>query len=95
MKNIEIKKLSAMPYSQAHVEIIDKNNVYLWSYTTSVAKIENGWVTINRLYSATTRRHIGCFMREYVKGGSYQLAKQLYFDNWIYNMHTGEIVKRG
>lgn len=95
MKNIEIKKLSAMPYAQAHVEIIDKNNVYLWSYTTLVAKIENGWVTINGLYSATTRRHIGCFMREYVKGGSYQLAKQLYFDNWVYNMHTGEIVKRG
>ena len=66
MKNIEIKKLSAMPYAQAHVEYIDDENVYLWSYNTLVAEIENCWLTINCLYSATTRSQIGCFIREYV-----------------------------
>lgn len=94
-KNIEIKKLKELPYGQAFVEYIDNNNIYLWSYTTLVAQIENGWLTINGLYSATTRRHIGCFMREYVKGGNYQLAKQFYYDNMAYNINTGEVVERG
>lgn len=92
MKNITIKKLSAMPYAQAHVEYIDDENVYLWSYNTLVAEIENGWLTINGLYSATTRRHIGCFMREYVHGGTYQLAKQLYYDGKSLDITTGEVV---
>lgn len=91
---ITIKKLSAMPYAQAHVEYIDDNNVYLWSYRTLVAQIENGWLTINGLYSATTRRHIGCFMREYVNGSNYHLAKQLYYDNMACNINTGEVVDR-
>ena len=92
MKNITIKKMSAMPYAQAHVEYIDAENVYLWSYNTLVAEIENGWLTINGLYSATTRRHIGAFMREYVKGSTYQLAKQLYYDRKSLDITTGEIV---
>lgn len=92
MKNITIKKLSAMPYAQAHVEYIDAENVYLWSYNTLVAEITNGWLTINGLYSATTRRHIGAFMREYVHDSSYQLAKQLYYDRKSLDITTGEIV---
>ena len=91
MKNITIKKLSTMPYAQAFVEYIDDENVYLWSYSTLVAEIENGWLTINGLYSATTRRHIGAFMREYVHGGSYQLAKQLYYDRKALDITTGEV----
>lgn len=91
---ITIKKLPTMPYAQAHIEYIDDNNVYLWSYNTLVAQIENGWLTINGLYSATTRRHIGCFIRTYIKGGDYQLAKQLYNDNMAYNINTGEVMDR-
>lgn len=91
MKNITIKKLSAMPYAQAHVEYIDDENVYLWSYNTLVAEITNGWLKINGLYSATTRRHIGAFMCEYVRG-SYQLAKQLYYDRKSLDITTGEVV---
>ena len=91
MKNITIKKLSAMPYAQAFVEYIDDENVYLWSYNTLVAEITNGWLQINGLYSATTRRHIGAFMREYVHGGTYQLAKQLYYDGKSLDITTGEV----
>lgn len=91
MKNIEIKKLSDMPYAQAHVEYIDDKNVYLWSYNTLVAEITDGWLKINGLYSATTRRHIGAFMHEYVWGGTYQLAKQLYDDRKTLDITTGEV----
>lgn len=42
-----IKKLSAMPYAQAHVEIDDDNNIHLFSYVTKVATITNdSWLTI-------------------------------------------------
>jgi hypothetical protein len=43
------------------------------------------------LYSATTRRHIGAFVKEYANL-TYQTAKRLYEDGYGYNIHTGEIV---
>lgn len=94
-----IRKLSAMPYAQAHVEIDDSNNIHLFSYVTRVATItSDGWLTIHGLYSMTTRKHIGAFMKEYViypngNRGDYQLAKQLYNDNHSFNIETGEIVE--
>ena len=92
-----IKKLSAMPYAQAHVEIDGLCNRYLFSYTTLVAKItSDGWLTCYGLYSRTTRRHIGAFMREYVKypngePGSYHDAERCYKNNYRFNVETGEI----
>lgn len=94
-----IKKLSAMPYAQAHVEIDDDNNIHLFSYVTRVAAITNdSWLTIYGLYSATTRKHIGAFMREYViypngNHGDYQLAKKIYNDNHRFNIETGELIE--
>lgn len=90
---MEIKKLKEIPYGQAFVEI-DKehNNIYLWSYRTLVAKVENGWLTINGLYSMTTRKHIGAFMREYCKS-TYQMAKQLYEDGYMLDIDTGEVAE--
>ena len=87
---MEIKKLKAIPYGQCCVEIINDNTFYLWSYRTLVAKVEKSWLTINGLYSATTRRHIGAFMREYCHS-DYQLAKQLYQDKKMLNIDTGEV----
>lgn len=87
---MEIKKLKEIPYGQAFVEIVDDKNFYLWSYRTLVAKVDNNWLTINGLYSMTTRRHIGAFMREYCKS-TYQLAKQLYEDGYVLNIDTGEV----
>lgn len=94
-----IRKLSAMPYANAHVEIDDNNNIHLFSYVTRVATITNdGWLTIYGLYSMTTRKHIGAFMKEYViypngNRGDYQLAKQIYNDNHSFNIETGEVVE--
>ena len=87
-----IKKLTAMPYSQAHVEIHEDGSVSLFSYVTLVAHItSDGWLTINGLYSSTTRKHISAFMREYAKPCDYYTAKQCYTDKKTINIHTGEI----
>ena len=94
-----IKKLSAMPYAQAHVEIDNENNISLFSYVTRVAAISSdGWLEIFGLYSATTRKHIGAFMKEYViypngNHGDYQLAKKIYNDNHRFNIETGELIE--
>ncbi len=88
-----IKKLSAMPYAQAHIEICEDGSIYLFSYVTCVASIDsNGWLTVYGLYSQTTKRHIGCFMAEYANS-SYYLAKALYLEKLQYNIHTGEVVE--
>jgi len=97
-----IKKLSAMPYAQAHVEIDEfTHNIYLFSYTTCVAAIENAkdgaWLKVYGLYSATTRRHLGAFAREYIEfpngeRGDYQFMKMVYNQAIEYNLDTGEII---
>ena len=88
-----IKKLSKLPYGQAFVEIDDNGNLYLWSYRTLVAKIEDDWLTVNGLYSATTRRHISAFMSEYTKH-DYYLAKSCYENDYKINLATGEVIER-
>lgn len=85
------KNLSAMPYAQAKVIIMDNGNIILRSYYTDAAMIRSdGWLAINGLYSMTTRKHIGAFVKEYANI-SYQLAKQLYNDKMRYNIYTGEV----
>ena len=89
---MEIKVLSAMPYAQAHVRIGDDGAVYLISYTTLVAEIDaEGWLRVYGLYSQTTRRHIGAFVREYANC-DYSLAKLIYEDDMVYNILTGEVL---
>ena len=84
--------LSVMPYAQAKVRKMDDGSIVLRSYYTDVASIDkNGWLTIYGLYSATTRKHIGAFVREYANI-SYQTAKRIYEDDYSYNIYTGEIV---
>ena len=75
-------------YAQAHMEPIH-NGLALYSYTTKVAEVRDGWLRIFGLSSMTTRRHIGWFMREL--GKDYQLAKQLYEDDMTMNIYTGEV----
>ena len=59
----------------------------------------DGWLEIFGLYSATTRKHIGAFVKEYVifpngTHGDYQFAKKIYNDNYRFNIATGEVVER-
>lgn len=92
-----IKKLSRMPYAQAHVEIDESGNIHLFSYVTLVCTItKDGWLTCTGTYSQTTRKHIGAFMREYVeypngKRGTYQEAKRCYEEGYRFNIETGEV----
>ena len=96
MKSI-LKKLSAMPYAQAHVEIDEDGNTYLFSYVTCVIELTaDGWLTCTGTYSQTTRKHIGAFMHEYIKWpngdcGDYYTAKHCYEGNYRLNINTGEI----
>ena len=85
-----VSSINGHKYANVRVLITDDNTVRLISYTTTVIEIDsNGWLTVNGLYSRTTIKHIGWFMRE--RGMTYQLAKQLYNDGMKYNIYTGEI----
>ena len=81
-------KLADPKYEQAHKEAMF-GNTYLYSYDTKVAEVRGGWLRIFGLYSMTTRKHIGWFMREL--GYNYQLAKKLYEDYMMMNIYTGEV----
>ena len=91
-----IKKLTAMPYAQAHIEIDNANNKELFSYVTRVASLTNdGWLTIYGLYSQTTRRHISAFCKEYCTPIDYQMARKAYEGGYSINIYTGEIAELG
>ena len=88
--NYTTKSNNGHQYAQTYVRIFEDNTVQLVSYTTTVIEITpDGWLSCNGLYSMTTIKHIGWFMRE--RGMTYQLAKQLYLDGKQYNIYTGEV----
>ena len=91
MFNYTTTNLSAMPYAQAKVLRFEDGTIQLMSYATIVATIDrDGWLSIHGLYSMTTRKHIGAFMKEYT-GMDYHTAKQIYTDGYQMNIHTGEV----
>lgn len=76
-------------YAQAKVNFFDDGTVELQSYATRIISITpDGWLHCTGLYSMTTIKHIGWFMRE--RGFTYQLAKKMYQDNKEFNIYTGE-----
>lgn len=83
--------LKSMPYAQAKVIATD-NGYILISYKTTVARLADGWVEVYGLYSRTTCRHIGAFMREYCHA-DYYTAKRLYQEGLKLNIETGEVVE--
>ena len=83
------KAVAGHKYAQAYENFFDDGTVELWSYTTRIISITpEGWLSVTGLYSMTTIKHIGWFMRE--RGFTYQLAKQMYLDNKEFNINTGE-----
>jgi len=92
---MKLQKLASMPYAQAYV-VRTENRVALISYKTLVCEITDGWLEVFGLYSQTTRRHIGAFMKEFVEypngtRGTYQDAKACYTNGYRFNVKTGEI----
>ena len=85
------KRLDKMPSAQAGI-IFDDRGTHLISYTTLVCTIDNeGWLSCTGTYSATTRKHIGAFMREVAPNLCYYDAKACYEGSHELNIHTGEI----
>ena len=83
------KAVAGHKYAQAYENFFDDGTVELWSYTTRIISITpECWLSVTGLYSMTTIKHIGWFMRE--RGFTYQLAKQMYLDNKEFNINTGE-----
>ena len=88
------KAVAGHEYAQAQENYFDDGTVQLQSYNTIVIDIDpEGWLRCTGLYSMTTIKHIGWFMRE--RGLSYQLAKLLCLENKEFNIHTGECRNRG
>mgnify|MGYP003318218650 CR=1 FL=1 len=87
-----IKKLTRMPYAQAHIEIDENGNIYLFSYVTLVATLTaDKWLTVYGLYSCTTCKHISAFIKEYCPLIDYSTAKSIYKANLRMNIETGEV----
>ena len=81
-------------YAQACINYFSDGTVELQSYATRIISITpEGWLHVNGLYSMTTIKHIGWFMRE--RGFDYYLAKKMYLDNKEFNVYTGEVRDRG
>ena len=88
--NYTVSVINGHKYASTHIRNYEDGTVKLVSYVTTIIEITpEGWLTVNGLYSMTTIKHIGWFMRE--RGLSYQLAKFLYRNHRAYNVYTGEI----
>ena len=84
-------KLKNHPYAQCSVRELIDGSVVFTSYKTDVIYIDkDGWLYVSGLYSATTRKQIGYFLKEYVPFLSFQDIKSLYCGNRMLNIHTGE-----
>lgn len=89
-----IKKLTDHKYSKCHVEIDGMGGIHFISYKTEVITVSPaGWLACYGLYSATTRKQIGWFMREYCSPLTFRDAKRCYYDNMQINTKTGEVRK--
>ena len=88
-------KLKNHPYAQCSVRVLLDGSIVFTSYKTVVIYInKDGWLYVIGLYSATTRKQIGYFLKEYVPQLNYYDIKRLYYSNLKINIHTGELKKR-
>lgn len=85
-----MEKLKSMPYAQATIRRTT-NCITLTSYATDVAEIRGGVLKVFGLYSATTRKHISAFARQF--GADYSIAKKCYTDKLGYDLVTREWVE--
>lgn len=77
--------------AQAGVIFRPDGEIHLYSYATHVCTIKGDYVYCYYNGTATTRKHIGWFMREYANS-YYQVAKMsAVTEKWV-NFKTGEVV---
>lgn len=78
--NYTVEALRDHRYAQCAVKLHDTGDLVLRSYSTDVLYYRKATRTLycSGLYSATTRRHIVWFLREYLPKISYQNVKAAY-----------------
>ena len=77
-------------YAQAGIVERPNGDIWLYSYSTHVCTLSGDWLYCYGLYSATTRKHIGWFMRSYAHS-NYYLAKKAYETGKGVNVRTGQL----
>lgn len=77
--------------AQAGVIFRPNGEIHLYSYATHVCTIKGDLVYCFFNGTATTRKHVGWFMREYAKS-YYQVAKMSADTGMWVNFKTGELV---
>jgi hypothetical protein len=81
-------------HESAQAQVVTRDGISaLISYNTVVAQLDSeGWLTVNALYSMTTRKHIGWFLKEYCNGTWFSVVRDVCVkDHMRYNIHTGEV----
>lgn len=91
-KTCVYRKFAGHEQANARVKIWDCGVIELYSYNTRVAVIDDGWLTVKGLYSATTRKHLGWFAKSL--GLTYKDLKWICVEGLEYNIYTGEIIER-
>lgn len=85
------ERLKYCPYGQCGMAKSSDGAIHLISYHKLVASISrDGWFMCYGLYSATTRKHIGAFLKEYAPNLTYHDAKHCYEEGLQMHIHTGE-----
>ena len=92
IKDHESAQVQVHEYRKSNGDI--QNMDILVSYTTCVLSIDydSHLVVCDGLYSRTTIKHIGWFMRE--KGMNYFIAKQCYEENQMYDFVEKKFLPR-
>ena len=78
-----ITRLKNHSQANCYVEILE-DGVRLISYTTPVCEIRSEVLVVFGLYSMTTRKHIGYFLKEFAPYLNYQIAKKCYEEGLCY-----------
>lgn len=87
-------KLKNHPHANCSVRVLNDGSVVFTSYSTDVIYIDkDGWLSVTGLYSATTRKQIGYFLKEYIPQLNYYDIKRLYYSKQTINIHTGVVKK--
>ena len=88
------RRLSGHYQAQAKVRDyrdIGRDLIVLQSYWTDVIYVEDGWMDCTGLYSRTTIKHIGWFLRDYFPNISYYTVKKIAGTGKRLNVETGEV----
>lgn len=87
------RRLKLMPSAQAGIVHEPDGGISLISYATKVATVDGeGFLTCGGTYSASTRRHLNRWMREFDTPCDYFTCKEAAEKDLAINIYTGEVL---